>query len=358
MCIRDRICGIFSVAVVPVSSLFPLMCMSYFGGTAVSASVVETAYSLGMLAGSLLLGLWGGTRNKMTAMTAALFAMGEMCIRDSQRGPGGFPDAIFWRSMMKRKPILERVGDFMEGRGFYIVLSLCVAAIGISGYYLFSSLQPEGADAPVSVPTQVVVTVSPTMEAVKPPVTAAPVPPPAVTKPAPSPSPSAEPSAEPAPARTPAPSPSPAQAANFFVWPLRGQVVADWSLEVLAYDETMGDWRTHSGVDISAPVGTEVMAVADGTVASVEQDPLMGTTVTIAHADGLESVYANLAEVPAVEAGDGVKVGAVIGSTGTTDVYKRQPPPWERRTPRPGAAPAGRLSLIHILSWAPLLSDH
>ena len=29
------ICGIFSVAVVPVSSLFPLMCMSYFGGTAV-----------------------------------------------------------------------------------------------------------------------------------------------------------------------------------------------------------------------------------------------------------------------------------------------------------------------------------
>lgn len=228
---------------------------------------------------------------------------------------------------MKRKPILERVGDFMEGRGFYIVLSLCVAAIGISGYYLFSSLQPEGADAPVSVPTQVVVTVSPTMEAVKPPVTAAPVPPPAVTKPAPSPSPSAEPSAEPAPARTPAPSPSPAQAANFFVWPLRGQVVADWSLEVLAYDETMGDWRTHSGVDISAPVGTEVMAVADGTVASVEQDPLMGTTVTIAHADGLESVYANLAEVPAVEAGDGVKVGAVIGSTGTTAAAESARPP-------------------------------
>ncbi|MFQ8759489.1 MAG: hypothetical protein ACLSAF_08660 [Intestinimonas sp.] len=70
------ICGLFSLAVVPVSSLFPLVSMRYFGGTAVAASVVETAYSLGMLVGSFLLGLWGGTRNKMTTMTAAVFALG------------------------------------------------------------------------------------------------------------------------------------------------------------------------------------------------------------------------------------------------------------------------------------------
>ena len=38
---------------------------------------------------------------------------------------------------MKQKPIAQRVGEFLEGKGFYIVLSLCVAAIGISGYYLF-----------------------------------------------------------------------------------------------------------------------------------------------------------------------------------------------------------------------------
>ena len=216
---------------------------------------------------------------------------------------------------MKRKPILERIGDFMEGRGFYIVLSLCVAAIGISGYYLFSSLQPDGADAPVSAPTQVVVAVSPTVEAVKPAVTAVPSP---AASPAPTPASSSLPSSPPEPVRTPSAAPEPAQTASLFVWPLRGQVVAGWSLEVLAYDETMGDWRTHSGIDISAPVGTEVMAVAGGTVASVEQDDLMGTTVTIVHAGGLESIYANLAEVPAVEAGDEVAVGEVIGATGTT----------------------------------------
>ena len=40
---------------------------------------------------------------------------------------------------MKRNR-LEKLGDFVLGKGFYIVLFLCVAAIGISGYYLFSSL--------------------------------------------------------------------------------------------------------------------------------------------------------------------------------------------------------------------------
>ena len=39
-----------------------------------------------------------------------------------------------------KKPWTDRFSDFMAGKGFYIVLFLCVAAIGISGYYLFSTL--------------------------------------------------------------------------------------------------------------------------------------------------------------------------------------------------------------------------
>ena len=209
---------------------------------------------------------------------------------------------------MKKKPILERIGDFMEGKGFYIVLFLCVAAIGISGYYLFSSLDMRDGDAAVAAPTQVVV--MPTVQPVKP--TVAPTPAPtAKSTPAPTPAPT--------PAAPPAPTPA-APAASVFTWPVRGQVVADYSLEVLAYDETMGDWRTHSGIDIAAPVGTQVLAVSAGTVASVEQDDLMGTTVVIAHAGGVESIYANLAAVPTVEAGDQVSIGAVIGAVGTTAV--------------------------------------
>ena len=53
-------------------------------------------------------------------------------------------------------------------------------------------------------------------------------------------------------------------------------------------------------------------------VESVEQDDLMGTVVTVSHGDGTRTVYANLADTPAVKAGDRVELGAVIGAVGDT----------------------------------------
>ena len=51
---------------------------------------------------------------------------------------------------MKRNR-LEKLGDFVLGKGFYIVLFLCVAAIGISGYYLIRSVSgSEPAQEPVT----------------------------------------------------------------------------------------------------------------------------------------------------------------------------------------------------------------
>ena len=41
---------------------------------------------------------------------------------------------------MKKQTILEKLGDFVLGKGFYIVLFLCVATIGISGYYLIRGI--------------------------------------------------------------------------------------------------------------------------------------------------------------------------------------------------------------------------
>ena len=55
---------------------------------------------------------------------------------------------------MNNRNILAKVGDFVLGKGFYIVLFLCVATIGISGYYLIRgvnapSAEPAGGDASV-----------------------------------------------------------------------------------------------------------------------------------------------------------------------------------------------------------------
>ena len=167
---------------------------------------------------------------------------------------------------MKKRPFVERIGDFMAGKGFYIVLFLCVAAIGISGYYLFSSLNlGDGGNTAVAGPIQVVVTPSPSQSAtpqpVKPSVSPQASPSPGTAAPA-----TMQPSGSPAVSTSPAPAQTPA-APTVFTWPVKGEVIADYSLEVLAYDETMGDWRTHSGLDIAASLGTEVLAVAAGTVA-------------------------------------------------------------------------------------------
>ena len=41
---------------------------------------------------------------------------------------------------LKKQTFWTKVGDFLEGKGFYIVLALCLAAIGGSGYYLYRTV--------------------------------------------------------------------------------------------------------------------------------------------------------------------------------------------------------------------------
>ena len=206
---------------------------------------------------------------------------------------------------MKQKPLSQRVGDFMEGRGFYIVLFLCVAAIGISGYFLFSGML---ATTPLNEPDPSQQVKGQAQVQVEPP---------SISTPAP------QTSEDPAPtlgsAAEAEAAASPSQA-TVYTWPVRGTVSRDYSLEVFAYDATMGDWRTHSGIDIDAELGSEVMAVTAGTISDIRQDPLMGTTVVIGHGEDLESVYSNLAAQPAVSVGDRVTPGTVIGAIGSTAI--------------------------------------
>ncbi len=102
--------------------------------------------------------------------------------------------------------------------------------------------------------------------------------------------------------------------------PLSGETVAVFSLDQLTYDATLGDWRTHDGVDIQAAAGTEVVATAAGTVQSVTDDRRMGATVVIDHGDGYVTTYASLQVDPPVLAGDQVEAGTVIGTVGNTSL--------------------------------------
>lgn len=75
--------ALYTIAMMPVSALFPLMSMGRFGGTSTHASITEVIFSLGFFAGSLILGRWGGTKNKIytivlsyTMMAVSLFGSG------------------------------------------------------------------------------------------------------------------------------------------------------------------------------------------------------------------------------------------------------------------------------------------
>lgn len=107
-------------------------------------------------------------------------------------------------------------------------------------------------------------------------------------------------------------------AAPMYVWPVQGALDRLHSVDALAYDVTMRDWRTHEGVDIAAALGSTVTAAHSGRVESIENDDLYGTVVTLNHGDGTSSCYANLADTVMVNVGDWLECGGAIGTVGTS----------------------------------------
>ena len=68
--------ALFMILYSPINALFPLMSLDCFGGTTVHASIAEIAFSIGMLAGGLLLGKWGGFQNRAVSIIGAVVLMG------------------------------------------------------------------------------------------------------------------------------------------------------------------------------------------------------------------------------------------------------------------------------------------
>jgi murein DD-endopeptidase MepM/ murein hydrolase activator NlpD len=73
----------------------------------------------------------------------------------------------------------------------------------------------------------------------------------------------------------------------------------------------------HTGLDIAAPSGTPVYASANGTVAVIGSGGPYGTSIMVAHGDGLTTFYAHLSSV-AVSQGEQVSTGQRIGGVGST----------------------------------------
>ena len=205
----------------------------------------------------------------------------------------------------------HKLKSVLSGTGFYLLLGVCLIAAAVSGWYLlFAGDKPVVEEAP---PTEAVS--APARD---------------VYVPAPEPEPEEDEDLEEASAPVEIEivptmpevqvddTPVMAEPPQLIVEPLKGEVLMAFSVDQLVYSPTLADWRTHDGVDISAKPGATVLAATAGTVASVEDHPLMGTTVVIEHEGGYATTYANLQAKPTVEPGELVTAGQIIGAVGTT----------------------------------------
>jgi len=107
---------------------------------------------------------------------------------------------------------------------------------------------------------------------------------------------------------------------NVFYSPVSGEIIREYSMDKLVFSETMGDYRVHSGIDIEAEVGADVISFGDGVVASITNDYFYGTTLAITHDNGVVSYYMNLDPTLAenIAVGSEVDAGQKIGTVGTS----------------------------------------
>jgi len=211
-----------------------------------------------------------------------------------------------------------------SGKNFYTVLCCCIAAIGIVGY--ISSVRTReyktsfNADN-VSVPEM------PTLPAIK------------KTEPE-LPSPTAKPT--PVPTQAPPETPAPASEADNviesgenpefydgnviesvsivstpeFIFPVEGEICRGFSGNTLYYDNLLGDFRTHDGIDIKAQPDNDIAVSFDGTIEEIYEDSV-GKTVIINHNNGYKTKYSNLDDTENLEIGMNMKKGDFLAHVGT-----------------------------------------
>ena len=106
-------------------------------------------------------------------------------------------------------------------------------------------------------------------------------------------------------------------------WPIKGDVLMEYSADKVVYFKTLAQYRTNPALLLEAKEGMDVKASADGIVESVETSEETGRTVSISIGDGFTVVYGQLKDV-SVSKGDMVSEGQVLGKIAEPTKYYKE----------------------------------
>ena len=112
---------------------------------------------------------------------------------------------------------------------------------------------------------------------------------------------------------------SPAANIITFVMPVDEATAVEDYTETLAYNSTLKRYEAHKAIDFLAEEGANVYAVYDGVISDVSTSLLTGTTITVNHGNGLYTVYNSLADGDRVFVGQTVRQGAKIGEVSVSN---------------------------------------
>lgn len=98
------------------------------------------------------------------------------------------------------------------------------------------------------------------------------------------------------------------------LWPVEGRLMSAFGTRT---DPFSGEGARHTGVDLSAPMGTPVRAAADGIIVHAEWVGGYGRLVVIDHGNGVQTYYGHLSRFDVV-VGQEIRCGDVIARSGSS----------------------------------------
>lgn len=126
----------------PSSTLFPLMVTEHFKAGVWELSIIDSVFGIGAVAGGLILGVWGGFKNKATTSLTGIIGIGTGVLVFGLAPANGFWIGVVGivimgiTSSLANGPLLaiiqSKVAPEMQGRVMGTTNSICMAMMPIS----------------------------------------------------------------------------------------------------------------------------------------------------------------------------------------------------------------------------------